>query len=107
MEAFLASSKHYALSTAANLFKQLVVAKVHQHRRGAAGVSGPAYRFIRERAETRFQQTGAAGVLRRIGRNGCSAFATKSGGCDSHRVAIAFTQIMHGNSHEVTSAMRR
>src|SRR5437899_4464495 len=105
IKTFLAGSKYYALSAAANLLQQLVIAEVHQHRRR------PKIDIYFTRgldwAQTRLQQTGAAGLLRGIGRNGCSAFATKSGGCDSHRVAIAFTQIMHGNSQKVTSATRR
>ena len=112
IETFLACSKYDALSAAANLLEQFVIAEVHQHRRGAAGVIrlrrdyggqiDPGYRFIREQAETRLQQTGAAGMLRGIGRNGCSASATKFDRFDSHCARISFIQILHGNSPKVT-----
>ena len=121
IKTFLAGPKYYALSAAANLLEQFVIAEVHQHRRSAAGVIrlrrsslgscfggvggfggrvDPGYRFIR--AQTRLQQTGAAGVLRGIGCNGCSASATKFDRCDSHRARIPFIQILHGNSPKVT-----
>ena len=80
----------FAQPAAGNLFEQFVVAEVHQHRRGAAGVGDPGYRFIREQAQTRLQQTRTARLLRGIGRNGCSAFATKLDRCDSHRARIPF-----------------
>jgi hypothetical protein len=38
IEAFLAGSKYYALSAAANLLEQFVIAEVHQHRNQTAGV---------------------------------------------------------------------
>ena len=38
IETLLAGSKHHALSAAANLLEQFVIAEVHQHRRGAAGM---------------------------------------------------------------------
>jgi hypothetical protein len=93
IETLLAGPKYYALSTVSNLLEQFVIAEVHQHRNRTAGVIDPGNNFVR--AETRLQQTRAAGLLRGIGWNSCSAFATKSGGCDSHRPTISLTQIMH------------
>src|SRR5439155_26303865 len=89
IEALLACSKYYALSATANLLEQFVIAEVHQHRNRTTGVMDPGYSFVS--AEARFQQAGAAGLLRRIRWNGCSAFATKFACCDSHRPAIPFT----------------
>jgi len=90
IETLLPGSKYYSLPTAANLLEQFVIAEIHQHRRGRKidiyFTLGLAW------AEARFQQTRAAGVLRRIGWNGCSASAAKSfRGGDSHRAAIPFT----------------
>jgi hypothetical protein len=104
------STKYDALSAATDLLEQFVIAKVHQQRSGATGVNDPGYSFIHDWAETRFQQTGAAGVLRRIGWNGCSAFATKSfGGGDSHRATIPFipnTARKFPKGYERNAAMR-
>ncbi|PYL41058.1 MAG: hypothetical protein DMF42_11215 [Verrucomicrobia bacterium] len=82
------------------MLEQFVIAEVHQHRRER--VIHIHFMLGLGWAETRLQQTRAAGVLRRIWRNGCSAVATKSfRGVDSHRAAIPFTQVMHGNSQQV------
>src|SRR5437667_12260701 len=91
--ALLACTKYYALSAAANLLEQFVITEIHQKRHRTAGVTAPGYRFVG--AETRLQQTGTAGLLRRIRWHGCSAFATKFACCDSHRPAIPFTYILH------------
>src|SRR6266480_1168128 len=101
IKTFLAGSKYHPLSAASNLLEQFIIAEVHQHRHWRAGVIrlrrryggqvDPGYRFILGWVESRLQKAGAARVLRGIGRNGCSAFATKCGGCDSHRAAIPLT----------------
>jgi hypothetical protein len=96
----LAGSKYYALSATADLLKQFIIAEVNQHRRGPK--IDIYFTLGLDWAQTRLQQTGAAGVLRRIGRNGCSASATKFDCCDSHRARILFLQILHGNSPKVT-----
>src|SRR6266404_8440888 len=62
--ALLACTKYYALSAAANLLEQFVITEIHQKRHRTAGVTAPGYRFVG--AETRVQQTGTAGLLRRI-----------------------------------------
>jgi hypothetical protein len=58
----LPGAKYYALSAAANLLEQFVIAEVHQHRRGRK--IDICFTLGLDWAETRLQQTGATGVLR-------------------------------------------